>query len=89
MSLVRIFTPSTEAELLAVAAMLEARNVPHFVQGAGLGALFPGALPIETNGRAIMVPQENAAEALALIEDFRNAPPDGDNDESGSRSHET
>jgi FAD/FMN-containing dehydrogenase len=76
MSLVRVFTPSTEGELLSVTAMLEARKVPFYVQGAGIGALFPGALPIESlNGRAIMVPQERAAEARALIEDYQNTPP--------------
>lgn len=76
MSLIRVFTPSTEAELLSVTTMLEARNVPFYVQGAGVGALFPGALPIESlNGRAIMVPEARAAEARALIEDFQNTPP--------------
>lgn len=75
MSLVRIFTPSTEGELLSVVAMLEARNVPCFVGNAGIGSLFPGALPIEAlNARAIMVPEDRKAEALALIEDFQNSP---------------
>ena len=56
-------------------AMLEARNVPCFVRNAGVGSLFPGALPIESlNVRAIMVSEEREAEALALIEDFRNSP---------------
>ena len=83
MSLVRVFTPSTEGELLSVAAMLEARNVPFYVQGAGAGSLFPGAVPIESlNGRAIMVPQERVAEARALIEDFQNTPAGGEPDET-------
>ncbi len=83
-----MFTPATEGELLAVVAMLEARGVPHFVQGAGAGALFPGALlSIESlNGRVIMVPQERAAEARALIEDFENAPPGDDNNETGIKT---
>ena len=81
MSLVKVFTPSTEGELLSVAAMLEARDVPFYVQGAGAGSLFPGALPIESlNGRAIMVPEERAAEARALIEDFQNTPTEGEPD---------
>ena len=87
MSLTRVFAPSTEGELLSVTAMLEARNVPFHVQGAGLGSLFPGALLIESpNGRAIMVPEERAAEARALIEDFQNAPVDGDPDEAGPKT---
>lgn len=82
MSLVRVFTPATEAELLAVVAMLEAREVPHFVKGAGFASLFPGTVPIESlNGRAIMVPEERAAEARALIEDFENSPA-GEDDEA-------
>lgn len=86
MRLVRVFSPATEGELLAVVAMLEARRVPHFVQGAGAGSLFPGALPIESlNGRAIMVPEGRAAEARALIEDFQNSPA-GDDDEAGSKT---
>lgn len=87
MSLVRVFSPATEGELLAVVAMLEARRVPYFVQGAGAGSLFPGALPIESlNGRVIMVPEERAAEARALIEDFQNSPAGGDDDEAGSKT---
>lgn len=78
-SLVKVFTPSTEGELLSVVAMLEARNVPCFVGNAGVGSLFPGALPIESlNARAVMVPEERKAEALALIEDFQNSPLDRD-----------
>ncbi|HYM41210.1 MAG TPA: DUF2007 domain-containing protein [Steroidobacteraceae bacterium] len=79
MSLVRVFTPATEGELLSVVAMLQARNVPCFVGNAGVGSLFPGALPIEAlNVRAIMVPEGREAEALALIEDFRNSPVESD-----------
>lgn len=82
-----MFTPSTEGELLSVTAMLAARNVPFFVQGAGVGALFPGALPIEAlNGRAIMVPADRAAEARALIADFQNTPVDGDPDETDAKT---
>ncbi|HUO18700.1 MAG TPA: DUF2007 domain-containing protein [Steroidobacteraceae bacterium] len=87
MSLVRVFTPSTEGELLSVTAMLEARGVPCFVQGAGVGSLFPGALLIESlNGRAIMVPEARAAEARALIEDYQNTPVDGDPDEADAKT---
>ena len=87
MSLVPVFTPATEGELLAVVAMLEARGVPGFVHGAGVGSLFPGALPIESlNGRVIMVPEERAAEARALIEDFRNSPAGGDDGQAGIKT---
>ena len=71
MGLVSVMTPDSDPELLAVCSMLEARGVPYFVRGAGLGSLFPG--PMQTgslSARAIMVPEERAAEALALIADF-------------------
>lgn len=82
-----MLTPDSDAELLAVVAMLEARNVPCFVQNAGVGSLFPGALQIQSlNARAIMVPEERRAEALALIADFHNSPP-RDDDESPGNEH--
>ena len=73
MSLVTVLTPESEAELLSVVAMLEAHNVRCFVHSAGLGSLYPGPLPMQyANARAIMVPEDQEAEARALIADFRN-----------------
>jgi hypothetical protein len=74
-SLISVLTPDSDVELLAVCAMLEARGVPFFVRGAGLGSLFPGPMQVGSlNARSIMVPQERAEEALALIADFQSAP---------------
>ena len=76
MSLVNVYTPDSEGELLTVVAMLEARGVPFFVHSSGFGSLFPGAMQVESvNARAIMVPEERADEALALISDFRSSKP--------------
>jgi hypothetical protein len=75
MSLVSVLTPDSDVELLTVCSMLEARGVPFFVRGAGLGSLFPGPMQAGSlSARAIMVPEERAQEALALISDFRGAP---------------
>jgi len=75
MSLVRVLTPDSEAELLAVCSMLEARGVPFFVRSAGLSSLFPATKQVEwVNARAIMVPEERADDALALIADIRGSP---------------
>jgi hypothetical protein len=75
MSLVRVLTPDSEAELLAICSMLEARGVPFFVRSAGLSSLFPATKQVEwANARAIMVPEERADDALALIADFRGSP---------------
>lgn len=78
MSLVRVLIPDSEAELVSVVAMLDARNVPCFVHGAGLGSVLPGVQVPSLNARAIMVPEEQAAEALALIADLRGSSHDTD-----------
>lgn len=75
MSLVNVLTPDSDVELLTVCSMLEARGVPFFVSGAGLGSLFPGPMQAGSlSARGIMVPEERAAEARALIADFHGAP---------------
>lgn len=72
MSLVSLVTPDSEVELLTICSMLDARGVPFFVRSAGLGSLFPGPMQVGSlNARSIMVPEERAAEAMALISDFR------------------
>jgi hypothetical protein len=75
MSLVRVLTPDSEAELLRVCSMLEAHGVPFSVRSAGFSSLFPATKQVEwVNARAIMVPEERADDALALIADFRGSP---------------
>jgi len=78
MSLVPVLRPDSEAELVSIVAMLEARGVPSFVRGGGIGSLLPGVQVESLNSRAIMVPEERAAEALALIADLHGSPDDGD-----------
>ena len=75
MSLVSVLTPDSDVELLTICSMLEARGVPFFVRGAGLGSLFPGPMQVGSlSARAIMVPEERTGEALALISDFLGTP---------------
>ena len=74
MSLVSVLTPDSDVELLAICSMLEARGVPFFVRDAGLGSLFPGPMVGSLSARVIMVPEEHADEALALISDFQHSP---------------
>ena len=75
MSLVRVLTPDSEVELLTVCSMLEARGIPFFVRSAGLSSLYPATRQVEwVNTPAIMVPEERADDALALIADFRGSP---------------
>ena len=78
MSLVSVLTPDSDVELLTVCSMLEARGVPFFVSSAGLGSLFPGPMQAGSlSARAIMVPEERADEARALIADFRGSSVEG------------
>lgn len=74
MSLVPVLTPDSEAELVTVVAMLEARGVPCFVRGGGIGSLLPGVQVESFNSRTIMVPADRAREALALIADLNGSP---------------
>jgi hypothetical protein len=73
-SLVSVLTPESEAELATVVAMLDARKIPYFVRGGGIGSLLPGVQVESFNARAVMVPEERAAEALALIADICGLP---------------
>src|SRR5262249_17724716 len=73
MSLVPVLRPDSEAELATVVAMLEARGVPCFVRGGGIGSLLPGVQVESFNARAIMVPEDRANEALDLIADLRGS----------------
>lgn len=71
MGLISVLTPDSDLELLTVCSMLEARGVPFFVRGAGVGSLFPGPMQVGSlSARAIMVPEERADEARMLISDF-------------------
>jgi hypothetical protein len=76
MALVRVFSPDNQPEQLAVVAMLEAHDIPCFVHNAGFGALYPGPQIHAYNTSAIMVPEEQVAEALELIRDFQAQPSD-------------
>jgi hypothetical protein len=69
--LVKVLSPDTEPELIAVVAMLEAHEIPCFVQNAGFGSLYPGPPIGAFKGRAIMVAEENVKDALELISDFK------------------
>ena len=59
---------------MAVVAMLEAHDVPCFVQNAGFGGLYPGPRINSYNSRVILVPVERAFVARELIRDFKSQP---------------
>jgi hypothetical protein len=71
MSLVSVFSPETEAELVTVVALLEAHDIACFVRNAGIGSLIPGPQVNGYNTRDVMVDEKNVADALELLEDFQ------------------
>jgi hypothetical protein len=77
-ALVRVFSPDSEPDLVAVVAMLEAHEIPCFVHGAAFGSLYPGPQIQDYNTRAVMVSEENEAAALELIRDFQSQPDEPD-----------
>ena len=78
MALVRLVSPESDPEIIAIVAMLDARGIPAYVRGGGFGGLYPGVQINAFNTRDIMVPEEKAAEALALLKDFQGQKPDTD-----------
>jgi len=75
-ALVRVLSPESQSEIVAVVAMLEAHDIPCLVHNAGFGGLFPGPQINAYNTRSIMVPEERAAEALELLKEYQSQPPD-------------
>jgi len=78
-ALVRLVSPESDPEIVAIAAMLEAHGIPCYVRGGGFGGLFPGVQINAYNTRDIMIPEEQTATALALLKDFQSRPPDLEN----------
>jgi hypothetical protein len=77
--LVPVLRPDSEAELTTIVAMLEARGVPCFVRGGGIGSILPGVQVESLNTRAIMVPEDQVEEALALVADLHSSDGSADN----------
>jgi hypothetical protein len=78
LALIRLVSPDSDPEIIAIVAMLEARGIPSYVRGGGFGGLYPGVQINAFNTRDIMVPEEKAAEALALLRDFQAQKTDTD-----------
>jgi Putative prokaryotic signal transducing protein len=77
-ALVRLVSPESDPEIVAIVAMLEAHGILCYVRGGGFGGLFPGVQINSYNTRDIMIPEEEAATALALLKDFQSRHPDPD-----------
>jgi len=75
-ALVRLVSPDSDPEIVAIVAMLEAHGIPCYVRGGGFGGLFPGVQINAYNTRDIMIPEEQTAAALELLKDFQSRPAD-------------
>ena len=67
MSLVAVAEPQTESELSVMLSLLEANNIPSYVQNGGFGGLLPGPQINIYNARRVMVPSECANEARDIL----------------------
>ena len=73
-ALVRLVSPESDPEIIAIVAMLEAHGIPCYVRGGGFGGLFPGVQINAYNTRDIMIPEEQTAEAVELLKGFHSRP---------------
>jgi hypothetical protein len=71
-SLIRLVSPESDPEIIAIVAMLEAHNIPSYVRGGGIGGLFPGVQINAVNTRTIMIPEEQADIALDPLREFQS-----------------
>ena len=67
MGFVSVAEPQTESELSVMLSLLEANNIPAYVQNGGFGGLLPGPQIDIYNARRLMVPSECANQALDIL----------------------
>ncbi len=66
----KIFTPENEIQLVMVKGLLEAAQIPFYVQNDHFGGLYIGPQIQHFNQRAIMVAPEYAARSKEIIAEF-------------------
>jgi hypothetical protein len=66
----KIFTPENEIELIMVKGLLEAAQIPFYVQNDHFGGLYIGPQIQHFNQRAIMVAPEYAVRSKEIIAEF-------------------
>ena len=66
MGLVKLRESHDEGELAIIKSLLEANNIPYFVQNEHFGSLYPGNA-LGFNTRVLMVEESEAARAQTLL----------------------
>jgi Putative prokaryotic signal transducing protein len=85
-ALVRLVSPESEPEIMAIVAMLQGHGIPCYVRGGGFGGLYPGVQINAYNTRDIMIPEEQAAPALELLKEFQSRSPETHEDVKPAKS---
>ena len=67
MNFIPVARPQMGAELAVMLSLLEANNIPAYVQNGGMGGLFPGLEIDNVTTRYIMVPEECADDARVIL----------------------
>ena len=65
----KLYIPSDESELVFIKSVLEADDVPFYVQNENFGSLYGGAYMNYFNAKTIMVPEEFYDDARQIIKD--------------------
>jgi hypothetical protein len=68
--MIPIFIPQGQADLSVVLCLLDAYGYPYFVHNHYFGGLYPGPQVDLYNMRRVFVPNEMAADARQLLDDF-------------------
>lgn len=67
--MVKLLETHDEGELAFMKSLLEANNIPYFVQNEHFGSLYPG-IAVSFNTRIIMVNEFDTVRARTLLKEF-------------------
>jgi hypothetical protein len=81
MKFVPVATPQTESEMAVMVCLLDAYGIQNFVHNRGFGGLYPGMQIGLYNVRRLMVPIDQAMDALELLSVFARQPSESDTDD--------
>lgn len=76
MTLVAIANLDSESQAVVVTSLLDAHDIPHFIQGSGFGGLFPGPQIGSYNTRRLLVPHSCVDRARELLADLAQETPE-------------
>ena len=68
--MIKIFSPANESELAVARSILEAEDIPHYIQNEHFGSLYSGVMIKNFNAKVIFVPEEYEIETRSLLSNF-------------------